>query len=299
MHRPLRIAPRTRRRLLAGLTALVLSVVADSAYTEAGTHPVPRRIVSLNLCADQLVLALADRDAVLSVTWLARDPNISVLATEAVQIPVNHGLAEEVIPLAPDLVLAGAYTTRSTVALLKRLGTPLIEIGMPQSVAAIYDQLRTVARALGHPDRGEAIVAEMAAKLAALGPAPEEPWPVAALYHPNGFTVGRGSLVDDLLTRAGLRNLAAELAIDNYGRLPLDVLLLGQPDLLVLNTANEVAPALAYQVLRHPSLAKAFPRLRTLVVPPRLWNCAGPWVVDAIAHLRTAAHRLGMTGAER
>jgi iron complex transport system substrate-binding protein len=301
MNTPLHIEPRTRGSLLAGLAVLALSVVAGLAYAEnrSTEYGAPRRVVSLNLCTDQLVLALANRDAVRSVTWLARDPNISVLATEAAQIPVNHGLAEEVIPLAPDLVVAGAYTTRTTVALLKRLGVPLLEVGMPQSVPAIYDQIRTVAHALGHPDRGEAMVAVMAAELAVLGPPPEAPRPVAVLYHPNGFTVGRGSLVDDLLARAGLRNLAAELAIDNYGRLPLEVLLLGQADLLVLNTADDVAPALAHQVLRHPSLARAFPRLRTMVVPPRLWNCAGPWVVEAIVRLRAAARRLIMAEGEQ
>jgi iron complex transport system substrate-binding protein len=294
MNRPLCIKPRTRGCLLAALAALALGLVAGLAYAEVGVRPAPRRIVSLNLCTDQLVLALADRDAVRSVTWLAHNPNISVLAAQAAQVPVNHGLAEEVIPLAPDLVLAGAYTTRTAVALLQRLGVPLLEVGMPQSVSAIYDQIRTVARALGQPERGEAMIAAMAAELAALGPPPEGPRPVAVLYHPNGFTVGQGSLIDDLLARAGLRNLAAELAIDNYGRLPLEVLLLGQADLLILNTADDVAPALAHQILRHPSLARAFPRLRTMVVPPRFWNCAGPWVVEVIARLRAAARRLAM-----
>ena len=98
---------------------------------------------------------MADRAAVRSVTWLARDPQISVLATEAAQVPVNHGLAEEIIALAPDLVVAGAYSTRTTVGLLRRLGAPLVEVGVPQSVPAVYEQIPTLARVLGHPERGE------------------------------------------------------------------------------------------------------------------------------------------------
>ena len=287
------------RRCLAGLAGLVLSVVASMATTVAGAHPGPRRIVSLNLCTDQLVLALADRDAVRSVTWLARDPQMSMMATAAAHVPVNHGLAEEIIPFAPDLVIAGIYTTRTTVALLKRFGLPLLEVDVPQSLPAIYAQIRTVAHALGHPERGEAMVTAMIAELAALGPAPAGLQPVAVVYHPNSFTGGRGSLIDDLLTRAGLRNLAAELALTTYGRLSLDLLLLGQPDLLILNTRDDLTPSLTHQVMRHPSLAKAFPHMHTLVIPPRLWSCAGPWVVDAIAQLRTAAHRLARREAQR
>ena len=78
----------------------------------------------------------------------------------------------------------------------------------------------------------------------------------------------------------------------HYGRLSLDSLLLGRPDLLILSTRDDLTPSLAEQGLRHPGLAKAFPHLHTLVIPPRLWLCAGPWVVETIAQLRTAARRL-------
>lgn len=289
----------TLRRFLVVPALLAVSLVVVSASAAEDTHSAPRRIVSLNLCTDQLVLALADHDAVRSVTWLARDPQISMMAAEAAHLPVNYGLAEEIIPLAPDLVLAGAYTTRTTVTLLKRFGAPVVEVDMPQSVPAIYEQIRTVARLLGHPERGETMVAAMQAALAALAPPREGPWPVAAVYRLNNLTVRRGSLIDDLLARAGLRNLASELALTNYDQLPLDVLLLGQPDLLVLNAADDATPSLAHQALHHPSLVKAFPRLHTLVVPPRLWNCAGPWVIDALTLLHDAARRLAVAEVQR
>lgn len=287
------------RRVLAVLALLAWSLVVVAADAVGETPTAPRRIVSLNLCTDQLVLALADRDAVRSVTWLARDPQISMMATAAAHVPINHGLAEEIIPLAPDLVVAGIYTTRSTVALLKRFGAPLVEVDVPQSIPAIYEQIRTVARALGHPERGEAMVTAMMAELAALGPAPAGPQPVAVVYHPNSFPAGRGSLIDDLLTQAGLRNLAVDLALPTYGRLSLDILLLGQPDLLVLNRRDDLTPSLTHQVMRHPGLVKAFPHMHTLVIPPRLWSCAGPWVVDTIAQLRIAARRLAEREAQR
>src|SRR5262245_7975444 len=196
------------RRVLAAPALLVGILVMVAAHAAGGSPSAPRRIVSLNLCTDQLVLALADRAAICSVTWLARDPQSSVMAAAAAEVPVNHGLAEEIIPCAPDLVVAGLYTTRTTVALLKRFGLTVLEMDVPQSLPAIAEQIRTMAQALGHPERGEAMVAAMLADLAALGPVPEKPWSVAVVYHPNGFTGGRGSLIDDLLTRAGLQNLA-------------------------------------------------------------------------------------------
>ena len=111
------------RRVLAALALLAWSLVVVAAHAAGEAPAAPRRIVSLNLCTDQLVLALADRAAVRSVTWLARDPQNSVMAAAASEVLVNHGLAEEIIPFAPDLVVAGIYTARTTVALLKRFAS--------------------------------------------------------------------------------------------------------------------------------------------------------------------------------
>ena len=45
-------------------------------------QPLPT-VASINLCADQLVLALADPEQILTVSWLAADPEESLLADQA------------------------------------------------------------------------------------------------------------------------------------------------------------------------------------------------------------------------
>ena len=67
----------------------------------------------------------------------------------------NHGLAEEIIPLDPDLVIAGTFSTRTAVALLKRTSIPLVEFGIPRSFAEIRQQIATVARLVGETEEGE------------------------------------------------------------------------------------------------------------------------------------------------
>ncbi len=59
--------------LLAAATALSGAAV-DAPQASAQAVEKPRRIVSLNLCTDQLVVLLADREAIASVTFLAADP---------------------------------------------------------------------------------------------------------------------------------------------------------------------------------------------------------------------------------
>lgn len=277
------------------LAALVLAGVIGAG------NAAPQRIVSLNLCADELVLRLAAPGTVKSVTWLARDPALSNVSALAQDVPVNRGLAEDVVPLAPDLVIAGAYTTRTAVALLKRLGIQVLELPVPTSIDEALAQIETVAAALVAPAKGAQLIADIRSGLSDLRVASiGSSQPIAAVYQPNGFTIGKGSLVNDLLSRAGLRNLAVERRIDNYGELPLELLLSAQPDLLIMNTADDRGPAMAYEVLRHPALVRRYQGARMVSVPSAWWSCPGPRLVDAVQRLQHAAQRVpSLSKAER
>jgi iron complex transport system substrate-binding protein len=274
-----------RRRLLWGLAA-VLAAVMHLGATDAVQKP--RRVVSLNLCVDELLLRLADPRNVASVTWLARDPANSNVAELAGSIPVNHGLAEEIISLNPDLVIAGIYTARPAVAMLKRTGTPLAEIGVPKNLAEVRQQIRDIAALIGEREKGESVVGAMDASLAAL-PATSSSRPRAIVLNPNGATVGKGTLVDEIMTRAGLTNVAAELAIDNYGQIPLEAVVASGVDVLIVSASRDGPPALATELLRHPVLSALSDQTRVVVMPGRLWNCGGPAVVEAIGRLRRVA----------
>ena len=274
---------------------MIRCAIAAISLTVAATASAaaPQRVVSLNLCADELVLRLAAPDTVKSVTWLARDPVLSNVPALAQAVPVNRGLAEDIVPLAPDLVIAGTHTSRTAVALLQRLRVPVLEIGVPGSIEEALAQITTVAAALGADERGVQLVGDIRRRLAALPrAAPLAAQPIAAVYQPNGFTIGQGSMINDLLNRAGLRNLAVERRIDNYGALPLEGLLVAQPDLLVMNAAGDRGPALAYEVLRHPALARRYNGARVVSVPSAWWSCPGPRLVDAVQRLQQAAQQL-------
>jgi len=275
-----------RRRL-----ALTLAASLAAALHLGATDPPqkPRRIVSLNMCVDELVLRLADLRNVASVTWLSRDPDNSNVAELAASIPVNHGLAEEIIPLNPDLVIAGIYTARPAVAMLKRNGAPLAEVGVPRNLEEVRQQIRDVAGLIGEREKGESLVGAMDASLAALPTASSSSRPRAIVLNPNGATVGKGTLVDEIMTRAGLTNVAAELAIDNYGQIPLETVVASGVDVLIVSASRDGPPALATELLRHPVLSALSDRTRVVVMPGRLWNCGGPAVVEAIGRLKRVA----------
>jgi len=267
-----------------------MSMLVSTAVWSAPVAP--QRVVSLNLCSDELLLMLADPEQVRSVTWLVKDPTLSWLTDQAATLPSNRGLAEEIITIQPDLVLAGTFTTPATVALLKRLQVPLLQLSMPTNMEEVQTQIWRVARALDHADRGRQVVADMRARLEALPALPQgRTAPTAALYQPNGLTADEGSLVHDVLMRAGLVNLAVAKSLPNYVRLSMEVLILDQPDVLVMNNYEEKMPSLAQELLKHPVLRKAFAETATVIVPAQAWSCGTPNIVHAIELLRDAAIR--------
>ncbi len=262
---------------------LLLLLLAESAVAKS------ERIVSLNLCADQILLELAEPEHIAALSFVARDPYLSYHAAEAERFPVVRGSADEVLLLHPDLVLAGTMSTRATVNLLRRLDVPVLELPVAQSLADVREQIREVGAAIGEAVRAEALLAALDARLAALAP-PVGAWrPVAAVYQTNGHTIGAPSLIDDLLGQAGLINLAPRVGLGVGGYLSLERLLAADPDVLLMERYWPGAASLGQTLLRHPALQHAIAQRPTLFVPSRLWICGGEFLAEAVAFLADAA----------
>jgi iron complex transport system substrate-binding protein len=262
---------------------LCVALLASPAFAK------PQRVVSLNLCADELALRLADPGVVKSVTWLSQDSRSANMAAMAAALPANDGHAEEALAYHPDLVLVGPFADPASIALLKEVGAPVVEVGAPQTLDGVRRQIRDLAATLGEPRRGEALIADMEARLASVAVDPSQPRLKAVVLRPNGFTVGPGSLVDEILTRAGLDNLAARHDIAADQQVPLEVVALLGADVLILDRDKQSAPSLADAALDHPAIAALARRMTIVSLPSRLWTCGGPEIVEAVERLAAAA----------
>ena len=277
-------------RICAQLSVKVLAVACACAHlAPAAADDTPPTVASMNLCADQHVLALADPRQILSVSWLAADPHESLFATEARRYTLNYGSAEELLALDPDVVIAGTYTSPFSRALLQRLGKRVIALAPEDSVADIEHNVRLVAAAIGQTERGEELVATLRADLELIAvhrPAREL---ATVVVRPGGFTVGAGSLADELIALAGLRNVAAEQGLDRWGSLSMETLLRSSPELIVLTGYRSAQPSLANTVLEHPALTRLGVVRPTVTVPAALWSCGLPRSIESAALLQRAA----------
>ncbi|OCW55966.1 ABC transporter substrate-binding protein [Hoeflea olei] len=269
--------------------ALVLLAGAGSAADAAGP---PRRVVSMNVCTDQMAMLVAAPGQLHSVSHVASDPNSSALAAEAGAFVANRGSAEEIFLMRPDLVLAGTYTTRSTVALLRQLGIRVEEFAPESSFDDIRENFQRMGEILGQPQRAAARMAELDRRLAAIATDGHEGMTVAAWYA-NSYTSGSGTLVDAVIERAGLTNIADRLGYAGMARLPLELLLMSAPDLLVTADRGYMAPALAQQGFDHPAF-RAQARLSGLVdIASRYTVCGAPFTAEAVRALAGGADARG------
>ena len=270
---------------LRPLAVLALCVMTG-AGAQADTAP-PARVVSMNLCTDQLAMLLAAPGQLISVSDLARDPRSSAMADAAAAYPVNHARAEEIYLLEPDLVLAGSYSDAATLTMLERLGIRVERFPPAFGLGAVEDGLRRMGAVLGQPAQGAAMAEAFAKRRASLA-APAD-GPLAATYAANGYTNGGGSLSGEIVKAAGFRNLGESLGLQGGGVLPLELLVLAAPDLVISGDTYPGASR-SEEILRHPALVgMVAERLR---VEDRDWLCGLPGVLDVAERL--GAVRKGM-----
>lgn len=258
----------------------VLFLCLGIAATPAVAAEKPQRVASIYLCSDQLLLRLADRDRIVSLNRFSANPSLSNEVEATRGIPLNRGRAEEILPLEPDLVLAGTFTAPATKALLRRLGIPVVELEVEGDFDDIRTNIRRVAKALSEEARGEDLIADFESRLGSVAPASADR-PSLLLYRFGGYSQGADTLSDAIFARAGFDNYAAE-RLDGVGRLSLEGILADPPDAILFSETTTGGNSLAAATLAHPVLRKLRREVPNIALPDRLWICGLSDSADAV-----------------
>ena len=273
---PLRCAAHPSRcgRGLAAFVALIalLAVPAQAAR--------PTRVASLNLCTDELALELAAPGQLASVTFLAADPDETVLAPSARGLRHNSGRFDSVAGLAPDLVLTSGPATRYATELARRMGTRVLDVPPPRTIADVRANIRAVAAALSREAAGSALIARFERDL---GPVPTRLTDVL-LLEGGGYVPRPDGLAAELLRHAGLAQTARMGEHADIERL-----LVHPPAILLTSRyrANQTSNQQAW--LNHPALLGL--ASRRLSFDGRAWTCMGPLAARILPGLRAAVGR--------
>lgn len=264
--------------MLAFAFASAISLAAASASDAPAP---PRRVASLNLCTDELLLLLADPRQIVSVTHLSQQEAETPLWRQARRYAANDGSLLSAARHRPDLVLTMGGGARDRLRIAARLGMRTVDLPFAASLDDVERGVRSIAVALGRRAAGEALVARIR-QLRRESPrrAVDSIW-----LGGGGRTVAAGGLEAQWMRLAGLaqRSMRGD-------RVSLEQLAVRPPAVLLRSDYRQGQYSAAQRWLRHP-LASAAGRARTIATDGRRWTCMGPLLIEEVARLRQAAAR--------
>jgi iron complex transport system substrate-binding protein len=277
--------------------------VTDDAGNAIVLPAKPKRIVSLTLFTDEMLLPLIESRRLVAITPFAADAGVSNVAGLAAAVAVRMELnVEAVISLRPDIVFVANWTGPDKIRQLRDAGVPVYLIATGFTVAAIAGKIESVARIAGEPEGGARLIAGMRERIAAVArkvsTIPEAKRLRALDYETFGAAMGRGSSWDEMLRIAGLVNAVGGHVADEWGQIPLskEKLLEIDPDILFLPTWVYGDPAGAEsfrrETLNDPALQglKAVRERRVYQMPERLKQTTSQYIAEAVEFLAKTAY---------
>lgn len=245
----------------------------------------PRRIVSLDYCADQFVLALADRDQIAAVSRGSRRDD-SYFRARARGIRQTRGTLEEVLALRPDLVIRNWGGPWDAEQVYARFDVPVLQVGDTPSFASARADLLDAAQTLGHPERAAAIARDLDLRLARLQATPRASRPAVMYLSGGGAVAGDGTMMDAVIRAAGGQSVRSEAS---WTVLPLERLVETPPALIALGFFDSGRDRVnAWSPSRHPALRRALAQTRTVRLAPATISCEAWYAIDAAEQIATA-----------
>ncbi len=263
-------------RRLAAATSLFLAVAG-------GSWAAPR-VVSLDQCSDQYVLALSPRPAIAGLSFRARAGD-SYMSDAARGLPMRRATLESVLAVQPQLVLRSWGGDAGLTRRLEAHGVRVLTLGEARDFEGVRANVRSAAGALGEPERGESLIRAMDAKLAAAAQRPT--LKRVAYLTPGGATAGQGTFVDAMLAAAGLRNAETR---PGYRVLSTERLALSPPEALVLGFFDAFSLDRTWWSPARSGVMQAARRGRAMAsLPGAILGCPAWFAADGVLTLSGAA----------
>lgn len=221
-----------------GLAAfgLALAIGAPAVRSSTPPAPAPRRVASLNLTADEILVDILPPDRLVAVTRWADDPSTSNVAGRVPAGAFRFPKAdmERLIALAPDLVVVSEYTDADFLRLLERSGLRYHRMAGLDTLDGQRQALFDLGRAVGAPEAAARLAERHAAALRDLARRLEGAPRPRVLYWANPHTAGAGTAIGALIEAAGGENMGRSLGLQGIVPLGAERAFLADPDVILV-----------------------------------------------------------------
>ena len=237
------------------MTRRAFLLAAAFLLTRAAAAPgaAPRRIVSLNLTADEVLVEILPPGRLVAVTRFADEPGTSnIVGRVPPEVPRIRADLELLVSLRPDLVVVSQFTVADILRQIEQSGIHWHRIEGLESLAGIRECILSLGRAVGEEAAARALAAQYDARLSALARLLEGVKRPRVLYWSNPYTAGANSAIGAIIEGAGAENVGRTLGIEGIAPLGAERAFVADPDVVLIGASFDTVDALR----QHPLLGK-------------------------------------------
>jgi iron complex transport system substrate-binding protein len=214
----------------------------------------PRRVASLNLAADEILIEILPPGRLVAVTRFADEKGTSNILgrvpPEVARFP--RADLERLVAIKPDLVVVSQFTVADVLHQVEQSGIRWHRIEGSESLAGIRESILSLGRAVGEEAAARALAAQYDARLSALARLLEGAKRPRVLYWANPYTAGANSTIGAIIEGAGGENVGRTLGLEGIAPLGGERAFLADPDVVVVGESFESVASLR----QHPLLGK-------------------------------------------
>lgn len=214
----------------------------DATDSEVTVSEAPDRIVTLGPSAAQTMWEIGGKYKVVGVSKYAAYLDGSAAKTNVSGSGQTFVVAEKVIALEPDVVLAPNIITNGTVEQLRNAGLTVYRFEAAESLDDIKEKTLLTGKLSGECQGATETVARMESKLETVREAVAGAERPRALYTFFGYTAGSETFIHEIITTAGGENVAATVGIEGYAQLNQEIVVDENPEWIVLNSGAPTVP---------------------------------------------------------
>lgn len=266
-------------------SAIFIAATALAGCGAPLSRPAPAPLhgtVSLDYCADQMVLGLLPRADIRAVSPEA-DSDTAFSAPRARTIPRIRPSLEEIAALRPRYVVRMYGGASGIESQLAALGITLVQLRPANSLADVPAELTRVGAMLQVKPRASKLIAEFAGVMTETRSHPDAVRPTLLYTTPGDVTTGNDGFVGNVIHAAGFRSIRST---PGWGSLPLEAMVRRPPDAVL--RAFYDSPRYRqdrWSSSAHPRLRDLTAAVPTATVPGSALAC-GNWLAgDALVAL--------------
>jgi iron complex transport system substrate-binding protein len=284
---------------LVAAASLLLAVCAPKiikGLTQTPRHqehtvasPAPRRIASVSLVSDTILLRLLGTERLAAVSWVIDWAEHSPLAGQVPAfIPRLTGDPEAIVALQPELTITATHSTPGLAATLRTTGLEVLELSTASSLEAVIGDVQRVGMRVGAAAQAARWSSELRTRMATVESHARRRPKFQVLIVDSGYAQGLGTLADDLLLRLNTISPVRQAGLQGTLVLDAERLLAWQPQVIFVavspsragaDARAELAQIPGFALLRY---AREWSPLRVVGIARSALSSVSPLAVDAL-----------------